>query len=770
MKISQITSLKLSSLRQIRIISVIFEMANEQHYCLCQSEASAGPFMRVDRTHGVSFLAVPLLFAIFCMASAVGAQDVEYPELDQLYHQIVDLERSILQEQAQFKVLEFERAVLSDHLNRRATTQLESVPALSAVIRDAWVKSAESRNQALKAFAEHQQQLAAQADEKWTAAMLSQLRFPEHSRQFETRLGVDMGRAKNTSWAAIVFWLLPSTALLALISVVLMMQEQKTRFRRKMRSQKFARATPEEESSASVTASGLIGVLLFNSVWMSLSGCGTTPELSERSTWVAAQVEALTQQIETLQAELDTLKAQTAELNQQVSDMRSQVRSSRLLLLGAAAMGNPSQSALVVGEREAEGLRWLDAALTASALIPLYTEQSRQISETIAQQEADLAEFANRHRAATRTFSTSSIAAGSLAVLVGLFPFMLARWRTVRQRRENRSVCPRCLSQGTLSRKGRQVECSSCAGRFDLSVRVTNRVCFPTVGIRGSGKTHWILEFYDQIRNENCMVSSSIKLVESGSDVEREFNAMISRIRRGENPDSTEHTQDRIPEPVLFSVRDRDKFAGRNDFNLLVFDLSGEVMSKTIDNDALKERAMLMDGFMLFLDPRQVKPDNSPWLSKEDQLNAIIRQRSEMKRVRGLGENDVLDVPVAVCIPKLDLITKHNPIGGAGHELLDELRATENKPISLGLIQQRSDIIGKYLYEMFDRWNIERTMRDNFGERFMFFPLTPVNIRKDEIGVEDLKERSYKPFGIQEPILWLLHLSGYCVFDHFEDD
>lgn len=65
---------------------------------------------------------------------------------------------------------------------------------------------------------------------------------------------------------------------------------------------------------------------------------------------------------------------------------------------------------------------------------------------------------------------------------------------------------------------------------------------------------------------------------------------------------------------------------------------------------------------------------------------------------------------------------------------------------------------------MFPGWDVERTLRANFGTRFMFFPLTPVGIEEGELGVESLDQRIRAPFGVLEPLLWLLHMHGYSVF------
>ena len=45
----------------------------------------------------------------------------------------------------------------------------------------------------------------------------------------------------------------------------------------------------------------------------------------------------------------------------------------------------------------------------------------------------------------------------------------------------------------------------------------------------------------------------------------------------------------------------------------------------------------------------------------------------------------------------------------------------------------------------------------------MFFPLTPVGLT--ELGERGLKDRTVEPYGILEPVMWLLHMNGYPVLD-----
>jgi hypothetical protein len=65
---------------------------------------------------------------------------------------------------------------------------------------------------------------------------------------------------------------------------------------------------------------------------------------------------------------------------------------------------------------------------------------------------------------------------------------------------------------------------------------------------------------------------------------------------------------------------------------------------------------------------------------------------------------------------------------------------------------------------MFQGWDVRQILDQRFKGQYLFFPLTPVNIEPSELGIKRLADRSFHPFGVLDPILWLLHMHGYCIF------
>ena len=127
----------------------------------------------------------------------------------------------------------------------------------------------------------------------------------------------------------------------------------------------------------------------------------------------------------------------------------------------------------------------------------------------------------------------------------------------------------------------------------------------------------------------------------------------------------------------------------------------------------------------------------------------------------------VIPVPVAVVIPKFDLLLTENPIQGQSVPFIRRLLSEMNPPpkqTTLGTIQGRSAMVEEMLESMFRGVDIRGLVESYFGPRVMFFPVSSVSLFENELGVRDLSSATIAPFGVAEPFLWLLHMHGYEVF------
>ena len=147
-------------------------------------------------------------------------------------------------------------------------------------------------------------------------------------------------------------------------------------------------------------------------------------------------------------------------------------------------------------------------------------------------------------------------------------------------------------------------------------------------------------------------------------------------------------------------------------------------------------------------------------------------RRRRLRRSEALGQfaeevRALRDVPVAVGVAKLDLVPALTEFSTRAKPWLRQLRATQGQPLGLSLWQTRSRLVREALVSLFPGWPLEEELRDYFDRNFLFFPLAAIGLEEGELElpiVTDLYRRTFAPFGIAEPLLWLLHRHGYRVF------
>ena len=385
---------------------------------------------------------------------------------------------------------------------------------------------------------------------------------------------------------------------------------------------------------------------------------------------------------------------------------------------------------------------------------------------------------------------------GRMAIAIVLFGFSIWPFWSARRARRRRirvasRTCPRCFRLNTLkiertasesaskyrAKKKKTADeeepvedaadiedgeavCGKCQLRIRKSYLTVPRLCFPTVGIRSSGKTHMLVTAYDRIRKRTAPTVAVMQPAPSGGDVDRRFAQLIDEIlhRRGE----AGATDLVLPDPVLLHLKDTDA-AGGNPALVNLFDYSGELINPEVDVNQLKDTAVRMDGFMLFLDPTQLSGD----VTLDSQLANLDEFLNHMRRKRGVAVGKAIPVPVAVCIPKFDLLITDNPIGGQSVQYIRELLENLSPPprqVTPDVIRERSELVEQMLPMMFPGADIRGVIEGYFGKQLMFFPLSSVSLFEHELGQKDMRRRTMVPFGTAEPIMWLLYMHGYEVF------
>jgi hypothetical protein len=448
------------------------------------------------------------------------------------------------------------------------------------------------------------------------------------------------------------------------------------------------------------------------------------------------------------------------------------------------------EAALAAGEQR------IAAALPARSTLPADWKKTRQralefntaldlLDRVPRAMQADLDELAKLSKEldaqteATATYKRLRqwIRGGLGSALVGLA--VSGGWlfyRGVRVRREvSRDTCPLCLGVDHLEPApdyGRRadgprdvavVQCKNviseepyeqCDYTFMEIYRSMTKVCFPTLGVPQAGKTHWLAMLYWELNRGNYPKSVQFEKIRSQSS--QDFDVLVEEILNSRI--GTAATQrDRIPHPLVFNLQDRDVL-GRNNLLVNIFDYSGEVTSDMGVEDYRRRRALEGDGFFFFLDPTY---------PSEPQSKALADFREDIRLVKGIKAGRRVRIPVALCVSKIDLLAgKCFSLPGGGDAIawfykeLGRIDPT-GEAMTWDVIEARSRLLGELRDTIWPGWEIERQIDDLFGGRYLFFPLTPVGL--DGAGEADLSLRTISPFGLLEPLLWLLEMNGYPV-------
>jgi len=346
------------------------------------------------------------------------------------------------------------------------------------------------------------------------------------------------------------------------------------------------------------------------------------------------------------------------------------------------------------------------------------------------------------------------------AVVVGHLFFWIGVLR--RMRRTGRT-CPQCMAVGrflkvppTSPASPRMWECqeissqetsgvsNSCGFRVLDDHRERGKLSFPTLGIPQAGKTHWMAMAFNKIALGDYPVNVRLDPIDSPSA--DHFHRIVSEILRSKTGPIATQTN-RIPDPLVFEFQDDDAW-GRSDTLLNMFDFSGEVIGRGMDDPHLL-RALRADGYMFFLDPT---------FPPEEQMRALSRFHDHVSAIVGRS----LRIPVALCVSKIDLL-ETQPYGDGDNirRFYSQLQEIGDE-VTLEAMARRSEITGELRDTIWPGWNIEREVDEIFGGRYQFFPMSPVGL--ENRGEVSLDKVTISPFAILEPLLWLLHMTGHPIF------
>ena len=379
----------------------------------------------------------------------------------------------------------------------------------------------------------------------------------------------------------------------------------------------------------------------------------------------------------------------------------------------------------------------------------------------------------------------------SLFVAAIFFAVVFICWTKVHSA-INSKVCPRCFEFGTLipvPGNNKLLQCTSklCKDNtFRLPQRFQgfSKLSFPMIGCVSAGKTHWLLNIYSLNRKGSSSTKKKAALykIEAIDNDEFDIRERALAIQTSGGGSVQPNIQTATP-PLIFALKDNKNLPlGLPDLLRsrglsLCFDYAGELRSEIESYKKTQDMVSRSNGIVFFLDVMNVDKSqidftnlkNNKWVGDinvnlsdtQFQTNVIVgKTYADFIIARNLSEPSPLDIPVAICLSKIDLLPFQGPLKGSyGEKLLKELVNCEHPTDrwSFSTILDRSNIIRNYLPLIFANKGMIEIFDQKFGSNYMFFPVANRGLDPDLSFGE--------PFGVMEPLLWLQHMHGYNVLD-----
>lgn len=165
----------------------------------------------------------------------------------------------------------------------------------------------------------------------------------------------------------------------------------------------------------------------------------------------------------------------------------------------------------------------------------------------------------------------------------------------------------------------------------------------------------------------------------------------------------------------------------RKTFQLSLYDIAGEAFNE-LRGEKQQQQFRYCEGIIFVIDPSS-KPDIA-----NDAISNFI---TEFKSLRGKHTEKISNIPIAVLISKADLF--QNELS------LDKIKTYVNE---VNTFEQTRNRISKEFLENHNFGNTLNIIEGNYNY-IQYFPISA-------IGHMASKGQSYKPWGVMEPVFWLL--------------
>ena len=309
-------------------------------------------------------------------------------------------------------------------------------------------------------------------------------------------------------------------------------------------------------------------------------------------------------------------------------------------------------------------------------------------------------------------------------------------------------ACTACAEVMTLR------VCPDCGFEVEAEEMRRGFMSVSILGNAGCGKSNYLAVLIDQLRGEMCKVYGCT-LYPTGGD--RTMNYYEREYRRPlyEKGVCVPSTLQEDLNPLTYTLLfDGKTGQAGGSVGLAFYDSCGEKLESKYDMAAMGRRLLSSGGILLLIDPSQLpairaarKAKNLPVLPTDAQA-LLLRTVHLIRAGFAAGETEnKIDIPIAVCLTKLDIILPHlDPASFVGAPSRNERRPMLNHAdISSCNLEMMA------LLESWGAGEFVRHVRGQFATS-CFFGLSSLGCQP---GSQNEVDR-VSPHRVLDPLLWLL--------------
>ena len=359
----------------------------------------------------------------------------------------------------------------------------------------------------------------------------------------------------------------------------------------------------------------------------------------------------------------------------------------------------------------------------------------------------------------------------TVAIVIVASAAALNAYMQRRKQRYRMAVCPKCgeASEGFLSKNdstqlewlphdddvccGHVIsespfeECSYTVPRWQLEVPWLR---FAGVGgTCNAGQTTWNAACSSRLRP--FLTTEQLNLEPLPSAMHEQLKSSWHSIEEHRSFPAATHRH--LQEPWCLAIRPRTRHSAQR--IVAVSDFAGEIPSQETLESHLYRILLDKDGYFFFIDLGRLTEE-------QQRLEVFHRFLVNLRANRGLRNRDSRLSAIAVCISKLDYLPE------LVHGLENTARADRciqdiqdsgpaDEATTLGAIRRRHELILKHSSLFPCVKGLNGRLQDECGkDGFMFFPMASVGW----VGSDLSAAAAIRPYGVIDPLLWLLHASG----------